>query len=69
VSLRELRVAFSETTDGDFEEALRLCPCNHRPEAARGADYYCEESERAKNISREKPASRHPSVQVLLLRT
>jgi hypothetical protein len=50
---------FSETMDGNFEEAFRLCPCNHRPEAApRGADYYCEEPERAKNVLREKPASR-----------
>jgi hypothetical protein len=24
---------FSETTDGDFEEAFRLCPCNHESEA------------------------------------
>ena len=43
----------SETTDGNFEEAFRLCPCNHsRPEAARGADYYyyyCEEPKWAKN--------------------
>ena len=52
---------FSETTDGDFEEAFRLCPCNHsRIEAARGAPYYyCEEPRRgASSISREKPASR-----------
>lgn len=49
---------FSETTDGNFEEAFRLCPCNHRPEAARDADYYCEEPERAKNVSREKLVSR-----------
>jgi hypothetical protein len=32
---------FSETRDGDFEEAFRLYPCNHKPEAAQeGADYY-----------------------------
>ena len=49
---------FSETTEGDFEEAFKLCPCNHRPQAARGLDYYCEEPEWAKNISREKRASR-----------
>jgi hypothetical protein len=24
---------FSETTDGNFEEAFRLCSCNHKPEA------------------------------------
>ena len=53
---------FSETTDGDFEEAFRLCPCNHRPEAARGAGYHCEEPTWAKNISREKPASRRIGV-------
>ena len=50
---------FSETTDGDFEEAFRLCPCNHRPEAARGAGYYYyEQPEWAENISRERPTSR-----------
>jgi len=53
---------FSETRDGAFEEAFRLCPCNHRPEAARGADYYCEEPERATNVSREKPTSRRIGV-------
>jgi hypothetical protein len=57
---------FSETRDGEFEEAFRLCPCNHRPQGARGADYYyCEEPKWAKNISREKPASRYiPVVEV-----
>ncbi len=49
---------FSETTDGNFEEAFRLCPCNHRLEAARGAAFYREEPECAKNISRERPDSR-----------
>ena len=24
---------FSETTDGNFEEAFRLCSCNRKPEA------------------------------------
>jgi hypothetical protein len=49
----------SETTDGDFEEAFRLCPCNHRPRAARGAEYYhCEEPAWPDNISREGPVSR-----------
>ena len=24
---------FSETTDGNFEEAFKLCPCNHKSEA------------------------------------
>ncbi len=57
---------FSETTDGNFEGAFMLCPCNHRPEEARGADYYCEEPEWARNISREKPAS--PHIEVIELR-
>ena len=26
---------FSETTDGNFEEAFRLCSCNHKLERAR----------------------------------
>jgi hypothetical protein len=51
---------FSETTDGDFEEAFKLCPCNHRPQALRSQGYYCEEPEWAKDISREKPTS--PSI-------
>ena len=35
---------FSETTDGNLEEAFRLCPCNYEPEmpGQRG----CEELER-----------------------
>ena len=51
---------FSETTDGDFEEAFRLCPCNHsRLEAARDADYYtCGETKQDRNTSRGKPTSR-----------
>jgi hypothetical protein len=54
---------FSETSDGGFEEAFRLCPCNHsRPEAERGAGYYCEEPTWARNISREKPTSRRIGV-------
>jgi len=48
---------FSETTDGDFEEAFGLCPCNHQPEAQ--GDDRREEPECAKNIAREKPASSH----------
>ena len=47
---------FSETTDGNFEEAFRLGPCNHEPEA-RGEDR-CQEPEGAK----EKPARRHIGV-------
>ena len=53
---------FSETTDGDFEEAFRLCPCNHGPEAW-GEDHR-EEPEWAKNIPREKPAS--PCIRVMI---
>jgi hypothetical protein len=46
---------FSETTDGNLEEAFRLCPCNHQPRA-RGEDRR-EEPECAKNIAREKLVS------------
>jgi len=46
---------FSETTDGNFEEAFRLCPCNRSPEA-RGEDRR-EEPRCTKKIAREKPAS------------
>ena len=46
---------FSETTDGNFEEAFRLCPGNHEFEA-RGEDLR-EEPERAKNIARGKLAT------------
>jgi hypothetical protein len=48
---------FSETTDGNFEEAFRLCPCNHEPEAC-GEDHR-EELEGARKVAREKPARRH----------
>ena len=27
---------FSETTDGNLEEAFRLCPCNYEPETPQG---------------------------------
>src|SRR5215217_4595952 len=36
---------FSETTDGNLEEAFRLCPCNHEPETPQGEPAH-EESER-----------------------
>ncbi len=36
---------FSETTDGNLEEAFRLCPCNHEPETR--SERGCEESEGA----------------------
>jgi hypothetical protein len=52
---------FSETTDGNFEEAFRLCPCNHKPEEGRGEDRR-EKPERAGNIAREKPARRRIGV-------
>ena len=47
---------FSETTDGDFEEAFGLCPCNRQPEA-RGEDRR-EEPEGARNIARATLVSR-----------
>ena len=34
---------FSETTDGNLEEAFGLCPCNHEPETC--SERGCEESE------------------------
>ena len=46
---------FSETRDGTFEEAFRLCPCNYKPEEGWGVDRR-EEPERARNIASEKPA-------------
>ena len=51
---------FSETKDGAFEEAFRLCHCNHQPEA-RGEDSR-EEPERARIIARERPARRRGGV-------
>ena len=54
---------FSETTDGNFEEPFRLCPCNHEPEA-RGEDRR-EEPEGARKVAREKSA-RHRIVVIEL---
>ena len=53
---------FSETTDGNFEEAFRLCPCNHQ----RGAqgEGPCEEPEGANNIAREKLVSRIRTIEL-----
>ena len=51
---------FSETTDGNFEEAFRLCPCNHEAKA-RGEECY-EEPEGARKVAREKPARRRIGV-------
>jgi hypothetical protein len=42
---------FSETTNGDLEEAFRLCPCNHEPET-RG-ERAREEPERAEIKAQE----------------
>ena len=42
---------FSETTNGDLEEAFRLCPCNHEPET-RG-ERSREEPERAEIVVQE----------------
>ncbi len=36
---------FSETTDGNLEEAFRLCPCNYEPDMR--SERGCEEPERA----------------------
>ena len=47
---------FSETTDGDLEEAFGLCPCNRQPET-RGEDRR-QEPEVARNIAREKANNR-----------
>ncbi len=35
---------FSETTDGNLEEAFKLCPCNHEPKMR--SERACENSER-----------------------
>ena len=46
---------FSETTDGNFEEAFRLCPCNHQLgawEKDRREEPGC-----TKKIAKEKVAS------------
>jgi hypothetical protein len=51
---------FSETTDGNFEEAFRLCPCNHEAKAP-GEDHR-EELEDATKVDREKPASSRVAV-------
>ena len=53
---------FSETTDGDFEEAFRLCSCNHRLEA-RGEDRR-QEPEGPRNIAREKSVSRIRAIEL-----
>ena len=49
---------FSETTNGDLEEAFRLCPCNHEPET-RG-ERSREEPERAEIKAQElaRPSER-----------
>jgi len=48
---------FSETTDGNFEEAFRLCPCNYEPEAWGDEDHRKE----LEGV-REKPARRRIGV-------
>ena len=42
---------FSETLDGDFEEAFRLCPCNREPKM--GTQSTREESGRSKTAAEE----------------
>ena len=46
---------FSETTDGTFEEAFRLCPCNHKPEA-RGEERREEPEGARKKLARRRIA-------------
>ena len=41
---------FSETMDGNFEEAFRLCPCNYKPETTQGEPAH-EESERVETAA------------------
>ena len=53
---------FSETTDGDFEEAFGLCPCNRQPRA-RGEDRG-QEPEGPRNIAREKSVSRIRAIEL-----
>jgi hypothetical protein len=38
---------FSETTDGNLEEAFKLCPCNHEPKTR--SERGCENSERVED--------------------
>jgi hypothetical protein len=52
----------SETTNGDFEEAFGLCPCNHQLEA-RGEDRR-EEPEGASNIARAKLVNRIRAIEL-----
>ena len=42
---------FSETTDGNLEEAFRLCPCNYEPEMPQQGEPAHEESERVENAA------------------
>ena len=44
---------YSETPDGNFEEAFELCPCNHKPETP--GKRACEESERPKSTAEDLP--------------
>jgi hypothetical protein len=53
---------FSETTEGDFEEAFGLCPCNRQPHA-RGEDRR-QEPEGARNTTREKLVSRIRAIEL-----
>jgi predicted metal-binding protein len=46
---------FSETTDGNFEEAYRLCSCNYEPQKTR-SEHPCKESTKHLGITvREQP--------------
>jgi len=54
---------FSETMDGNFEEAFGLCPCNRQPHA-RGEDRRQEPEGAARNITREKLVSRIRAIEL-----
>jgi hypothetical protein len=47
---------FSETTEGNLEEAYRLCPCNYEPNTS--GEHGCEELERveAKGVGLANPS-------------
>jgi hypothetical protein len=47
---------FSETVDGNIEEAFRLCPCNYKPKAV-GERVRGEEAEHTEIVAGE-PAKR-----------
>ncbi len=52
---------FSETMDGNFEEAFRLCSCNYEPQAR--SERSSEGSERSKSIAGELASPLDRSIQ------